>query len=176
MKQRKVVSMIGALVVIISAVVLITGCPQANSNKGNTGNNSGNISNNGGNTGNNSGNTGNNGGNNTGGNTGGGTNIVYTGSPLDEVVAKQDDENIYFYFSGGVWYQAGKYNGEWLKGIRGRYSGKILTSASNNTKFSCVIISNSLRMYSGEDATGPFLEYKIVTNVTDNIRNAELID
>ena len=30
--------MIGALVLIISAVVLITGCPQPNSNKGNTGN------------------------------------------------------------------------------------------------------------------------------------------
>ena len=65
MKQRKVVPMIGALVVIISAVVLITGCFQPNSNKGNTGNNSGNISNNGGNSdnnGNNGGNTGNNGG------------------------------------------------------------------------------------------------------------------
>ena len=72
MKQRKVVSMIGALVLIISAVVLITGCSQPNSNKGNTGNNSGNISNNGGNTGNNGGSTGNNGGNtgNNGGNTG----------------------------------------------------------------------------------------------------------
>ena len=33
MKQRKVVSMIGALVLIISAVVLITGCQQANNNK-----------------------------------------------------------------------------------------------------------------------------------------------
>ena len=64
--------MIGALVLIISAVVLITGCSQPNSNKGNTGNNSGNISNNGGNTGNNSGNTGNNSGNtgNNSGNTG----------------------------------------------------------------------------------------------------------
>ena len=72
MKQRKVVSMIGALVLIISAVVLITGCSQPNSNKGNTGNNSGNISNNGGNTGNNGGSTGNNGGStgNNGGNTG----------------------------------------------------------------------------------------------------------
>ena len=51
MKQRKVVSMIGALVLIISAVVLITGCSQPNSNKENTGNNSGNTGNNGGNTG-----------------------------------------------------------------------------------------------------------------------------
>ena len=33
MKQRKVVSMIGALVLILSAVVLITGCQQANNNK-----------------------------------------------------------------------------------------------------------------------------------------------
>ena len=55
MKQRKVVAMIGALVLIISAVVLITGCSQPNSNKENTGNNSGNISNNGGNTGGNNG-------------------------------------------------------------------------------------------------------------------------
>lgn len=37
MKQIKRVSMIGALVLIISAVVLITGCYQPNSNKGNTG-------------------------------------------------------------------------------------------------------------------------------------------
>ena len=37
MKQRKLVSLIGALVLIISAVVLITGCSQPNSNKGNTG-------------------------------------------------------------------------------------------------------------------------------------------
>ena len=51
MKQRKVVSMIGALVLIISAVVLITGCSQPNSNKGNTGNNGGNTGNNDGNTG-----------------------------------------------------------------------------------------------------------------------------
>ncbi len=43
MKQRKVVSMIGALVLIISAVVLITGCYQPNSNKGNTGNNGGSL-------------------------------------------------------------------------------------------------------------------------------------
>ena len=55
MKQRKIVSMVGTLVLIISAIVLITGCSQPNSN-------SGNISNNGGNTGNN-------GGNNAGGNT-----------------------------------------------------------------------------------------------------------
>jgi len=33
MKRRKVVSAIGALVLIISAVVLITGCPQVNGNK-----------------------------------------------------------------------------------------------------------------------------------------------
>jgi len=33
MKQRKIVSLIGALVLIIGAVVLITGCPQATSGK-----------------------------------------------------------------------------------------------------------------------------------------------
>ncbi|MGF7109812.1 hypothetical protein [Treponema pedis] len=62
MKQRKVVSLIGALVVILGAVAFITGCPQANSNKDKkdnmTVNNGGTTSNNGGTTG---GNTGNNG-------------------------------------------------------------------------------------------------------------------
>ena len=52
MKQKKIVSLIGALILIISAVVLITGCSQPNSNKENTGNNSGNTGNNSGNTGN----------------------------------------------------------------------------------------------------------------------------
>ena len=66
MKQRKVVSMIGALVLIISAAVLITACPQANSNKRNTGNNSGNTGNNGGTTSNNGGTTDGNAGNNGG--------------------------------------------------------------------------------------------------------------
>jgi len=43
MKQKKIVSMVGALVLIIGAVVLITACSQANSNNGNTGNNGGNT-------------------------------------------------------------------------------------------------------------------------------------
>lgn len=51
MKQKKIVSLIGALVLIISAVALITGCSQPNNNKGNTGNNSGHTGNNGGNSG-----------------------------------------------------------------------------------------------------------------------------
>jgi len=38
MKQKKIVSLIGALILIISAVMLITGCSQPNSNKENTGN------------------------------------------------------------------------------------------------------------------------------------------
>ena len=33
MKQKNIVSMIGALILIIGAVVLITGCPQSNSSK-----------------------------------------------------------------------------------------------------------------------------------------------
>ena len=41
MKQRKVVSMIGALILIISALLLITGCSQPNSNKGNNSGNTG---------------------------------------------------------------------------------------------------------------------------------------
>ena len=43
MKQKRFVSVIGALVLIISAVVLITGCSQPNSNKENTGNNGGTL-------------------------------------------------------------------------------------------------------------------------------------
>lgn len=60
MTQKRFVSMIGALVVILGAVAFITGCPQANSNKDNTTVNNG---------GNNTGNTG----ENTGGNTGSST-------------------------------------------------------------------------------------------------------
>ena len=37
MKQKKFVSMIGSLVVILSAVALITGCPQPNNKKDNNG-------------------------------------------------------------------------------------------------------------------------------------------
>lgn len=36
MKQKRLVSMIGALIIMISAVVLITGCPQPNNKKDNT--------------------------------------------------------------------------------------------------------------------------------------------
>ena len=87
MKQRKVILMIGALVLIMSVVVLITGCSQPNSNKGNTGNNSGNIGNNGGNTSNNAGNIG-----------------GSTGSPLDEVImatGSTDNDIRTYYFSRG---------------------------------------------------------------------------
>ena len=41
MKQKRLVSMVGALILIIGAVVLITGCPQPNSNKGNNSGNTG---------------------------------------------------------------------------------------------------------------------------------------
>lgn len=37
MKQKRIVSMIGALILIISAVVLITGCPQPNNKEDNNG-------------------------------------------------------------------------------------------------------------------------------------------
>ena len=56
MKQKRLVSMIGVLAVMVSAVVLITGCPQANGNKDKKDNT---TVNNGGNNGNNSGNGGN---------------------------------------------------------------------------------------------------------------------
>ena len=36
MKQKRLVSMIGALIIMISVVVLITGCPQPNNKKDNT--------------------------------------------------------------------------------------------------------------------------------------------
>lgn len=52
MKQKRFVSMIGALVIILGAVAFITGCPQANSNKDKKDNT---TINNGGNTGNNGG-------------------------------------------------------------------------------------------------------------------------
>ena len=153
MKQRKVVSMIGALVLIISAVVLITGCSQPNSNKGNTGNNSGNISNNGGNTGNNGGNTGNNGGNtgnnggntgNNGGNTGNTTPAKYTvylknksrtGTITFWYVEESDNKDITYYGDTAI-----------APGEIG-----IITNIPGNKKYNL----NSLVKYKGSSETVP---------------------
>ena len=118
MKQRKVVSMIGALVVIISAVLLIIGCSQPNSNKGNTGNNSGNISNNGGNTGNNGGN-------------------IRQG--LEGGVFKPDNQGTegntyYMYFSSGVIYEVEQSPGKWEKSNTGAtYQGNTIYYREQNT-------------------------------------------
>ena len=76
MKQIKKVSLIGALVLIISAVVLITGCSQANNNNGKKENTS---TNNGGNRG-----------GSTGGNTGnGGSSTTTQGSAVYEYTKEE---------------------------------------------------------------------------------------
>ena len=105
MKQIKKVSMIGALVLIISAVVLITGCSQPNSNKGNTGNNDGNISQ---------------------GLEGGVFRFPVSGKPGQE---------IYYYFSNGTVYYAGKESGYgWIKYNVGSYQGnKLLINGETRT-------------------------------------------
>ena len=128
MKQRKVVSMIGALVLIISAVVLITACSQANSNKGNTGNNSGNISNNGGNTGNNGGTTSNN----------GGTNISINGVWKSTTPPPQNDldqglTDVYLAFDGQMHIYAYRVRGVLYKGYSCAYtiSGDSITLAGS---------------------------------------------
>ena len=112
MKQIKKVSMIGALVLIISAVMFISGCSQPNSN-------SGNISNNGGNTGNN-------GGNISQGLEGGVFRLPVSGKPGQE---------IYYYFSNGTVYYAGKESGYgWIKYNVGSYQGnKLLINGETRT-------------------------------------------
>jgi len=130
MKQKIRVSMIGALILIIGAVALITGCPQANGNKdkkeNTTINNGGNIGNNGGNTGNNAGNIGGN-----------------TGSPLDEVImvtGGTDNDLRTYYFSKGVVYYVQCYNaGAVAKSIRGSYSGNSITGTSLGGTVICTV-------------------------------------
>ena len=112
MKQIKKVSMIGALVLIISAVTLIFGCSQPNSN-------SGNISNNGGNTGNN------------------GENISQglEGGVFLFPVSSKPGQEIYYYFSNRTVYYAGKESGYgWIKYNVGSYQGnKLLIDGKTRT-------------------------------------------
>ena len=116
MKQRKVVSVIGALVLIISAVVLITGCSQPNSNKGNNGGNAGNIG----------GNTGNNGGATSQGLEGGVFKIP------DSMVSGEG--SYYMYFSGGVIYEVEQSPGKWEKSNTGAtYQGNTIYYREQNT-------------------------------------------
>ena len=89
MKQKRIVSMIGALVVILSAVALITGCPQANGNKNKKENT-----------------TTNNGGNISQGLEGGVFRFPVSGKPGQE---------IYYYFSNGIVYYVGKTPTGWVK-------------------------------------------------------------
>ena len=105
MKQIKKVSMIGALVLIISAVTFISGCSQPNSNGGNTGNNGGNISQ---------------------GLEGGVFRFPVSGKPGQE---------IYYYFSNGTVYYAGKESGYgWIKYNVGSYQGnKLLINGETRT-------------------------------------------
>ena len=105
MKQIKKVSMIGALVLIISAVTFISGCSQPNSNGGNTGNNGGNISQ---------------------GLEGGVFRFPVSGKPGQE---------LYYYFSNGTVYYAGKESGYgWIKYNVGSYQGnKLLINGETRT-------------------------------------------
>ena len=105
MKQIKKVSLIGALVLLISAVVLITGCSQPNSNKGNTGNNSG------------------------------GTSQGLEGCVFRFPVSGKPGQEIYYYFSNGTVYYAGKESGYgWIKYNVGSYQGnKLLINGETRT-------------------------------------------
>ena len=105
MKQIKKVSMIGALVLIISAVMFISGCSQPNSN-------SGNISNN-----------------------GGGTSQGLEGGVFRFPVSDKPGQEIYYYFSNGTVYYAGKESGYgWIKYNVGSYQGnKLLINGETRT-------------------------------------------
>ena len=105
MKQIKKVSMIGALVLIISAVTFISGCSQPNSNGGNTGNN------------------------------GGGTSQGLEGGVFRFPVSGKPGQEIYYYFSNGTVYYAGKESGYgWIKYNVGSYQGnKLLINGVTRT-------------------------------------------
>ena len=108
MKQRKVVSLIGALVLLISAVVLITGCSQPNSNKGNTGNN--------------------------GGNNGGGTSQGLEGGVFKPDNQGTEGNTYYMYFSSGVIYEVEQSPGKWEKSNTGAtYQGNTIYYREQNT-------------------------------------------
>lgn len=105
MKQIKKVSMIGALVLLISAVTFISGCSQPNSNGGNTGNNGGNIS------------------------------QGLEGGVFRFPVSSKPGQEIYYYFSNGTVYYAGKESGYgWIKYNVGSYQGnKLLINGETRT-------------------------------------------
>ena len=185
MKQKRLVSVIGVLVLIISATAFITGCSQPNSNKGNTGNNSGNTGNNSGNTGNNSGNTGNNSGNtgnnsgNTGNNSGNSGNTGNTGgvpSALDEVImvtGGTDNDLRTFYFSKGVVYYVQCYNaGVVAKSISWSYSGNSITGTSLGGTVICTVKPTKVTLFFDTGNSRDFLRITEGESLYNIIKNA----
>jgi len=154
MKQKRLVSVIGVLVLIISATAFITGCSQPNSNKGNTGNNSGN-------TGNNSGNT---------GNTGG------VPSALDEVImvtGGTDNDLRTFYFSKGVVYYVQCYNaGVVAKSISGSYSGNSITGTSLGGTVICTVKPTKVTIFFDTGNSRDFLRITEGESLYNIIKNA----
>ena len=139
------------------AVVLITGCSQPNSNKGNTGNNSGNISNNDGSTGNN------------GGNNGGGTSQGLEGGVFkipDSMVSGAG--SYYMYFSGGIVYSVAQIAGKWSKSNAGAtYQGNTISYTEQGVmKSSVVSISQN-----GITANGYFYSRITDQSIINTIKN-----
>ena len=163
MKQRKVVSMIGALILIIGAVALITGCPQANGNKDKKENT---TINNGGNSG---GSTGGNNGGNTG-NTGG------VPSALDEVImvtGGTDNDLRTFYFSKGVVYYVQCYNaGAVAKSISGSYSGNSITGTSLGGTVICTVKPTKVTIFFDTGNSRDFLRITEGESLYNIIKNA----
>ncbi|MGP1438109.1 MAG: hypothetical protein ACTTKH_03455 [Treponema sp.] len=146
MKQRKVLSMIVALVIIISAVVLIIGCSQPDSNKGNTINNGGNNSNNGGNT----------------------------ASPLEEVImvtgTAENDIRTYYFSRGSVYYTICYSSGLTEKSIKGSYSGSSITTSSFGT-VTCTVNADEVILFFGKKSRA-FPRIKESESLYKTIKNA----
>lgn len=151
MKHRKIVSMIGALILIIGAVALITGCPQANGNKDKKENT---TINNGGNT----------------GNTGG------VPSALDEVImvtGGTDNDLRTYYFSKGVFYYVQCYNaGAVAKSISGSYSGNSITGTSLGGTVICTVKPTEVTIFFATGNSRDFLRITEGESLYNIIKNA----
>ena len=155
MKQKRFVSMIGALVVILGTVAFITGCPQANSNKDKKDNT---IVNNGGNTGNNGGTTSNNG-DTTGGNTGNGGSSTTTQRSAVYEYTKEESGVTYRYTitfnTDGTFMQRTNESDGGVEAVvaQGIYTGDASKDGTINMTVKKVHNGTALVDYTGQNAT-----------------------
>ena len=145
MKQKRRVSMIGALVVILGAVVFITGCPQANNNNGKKENT---ATNNGGNSG-----------GSTGGNTGNGGSSTTTQRSAVYEYTKEESGVTYRYTitfnTDGTFMQRTNEAGGGVEAVvaQGIYAGDASKDGTISMTVKKVHNGTALVDYTGQNAT-----------------------